>query len=295
MKAIKLIAYSVLALGLSLSAAAALNEDEQHQLDQLVGGASDITQGARVGKATIIASGGALLQGEAACTFSRLLNADTECTTTAVVFPQTGKGIDTIYYEPPEAIGYVNMDDWTEDVNSQIDDIWQGYVEGSKAQSERIGFDVVPLKWVQYPTLNKSANVMTYGILLNFGGEKVINLTAVKFTRSGYVTMQIVTDDAMLAHDNETYDSVTVYAAQTYQPRSGARYADFQDGDRVAAIGAVGVLASVMGVKYSKGWLAGIGGAILLLAKKFWFLLVAVPAAFWAAIKRLFGRGEAPH
>ena len=133
---------------------------------------------------------------------------------------------------------------------------------------------------------------MTYGILLDFGGHEVINLTSVKFTRSGYVVMQVVTDEETLAAGSASFDSVSLYAADTYAPGVGLRYADFQDGDKVAAIGAVGVLASVIGVKHGKGWLAALGGMILVFAKKFWFLLLVIPAAIWGGIKRLAGRGD---
>jgi uncharacterized membrane-anchored protein len=208
------------------------------------------------------------------------------------VFPPEGVGINSIYYSAPEDIGYVNMEDWTDDVKSQIDEIWESYVEGSKAQSERIGYEVVPVKWVLYPTLNKTSKVMTYGILLNFGGENTINLTTVKFTKGGYVTMQVVTNDEMLAANSATYDGASLYASNTYEPDTGFRYADFKDGDKVAAIGAVGVLASVVGVKYSKGTLAAIGAMVLLFAKKLWFLLLIIPAAIWGAIKKLTGRSD---
>lgn len=292
MRRISGILIGVLAFCAAISSAAALTVEEEQQLEQLIGQAADVSGGVEVDGATIGAAGGWILRGEEACTFSRLLNADEVCDTTAIVFPREGEGIDSIYYNTPEEIGHVNMDDWTEDVNSQIDEIWDSYVEGAKAQSERIGYDVVPLRWVLYPTLNKDARVLTYGILLSFGDQEVINLTSVKFTRSGYVVMQVVTDEETLAAGAASFDSVSLYAAATYEPGFGFRYADFKDGDKVAAIGAVGVLASVIGVKHGKGWLAAMGGMILLFAKKAWFLLLAIPAAIWGGIKKLSGRGD---
>jgi uncharacterized membrane-anchored protein len=148
----------------------------------------------------------------------------------------------------------------------------------------------VPLKWVQYPTLNKAAKILTYGVLIDFGGNKTINLTSIKFTRTGYVVMKVVTDDKMLAATSRNYDNASVYAAKTYVPQTGSRYADFQPGDKIAAIGAVGVLASVIGVKHNKGLLAGIAVAVLVFLKKFWFLLLIFPAAIWGGIKKLTGR-----
>lgn len=286
------LAIGAVALCLSLSSAEALTPEEEQQLGDILSRATSASQGVEVAGARIIAEDGALLRGTDACTFSMLLNADEVCDTTAIVFPKDGAGIDSIYYSAPEDIGHVNMDDWTDDVTSQIDDIWESYVDGSKTQSERIGFDVVPLEWVLYPTLNKAAKVMTYGILLDFGGSKVINLVSVKFTRKGYVVMQIVTDEQILSAVDASYDDVSVYASNTYNPAAGWRYADFKEGDKVAAIGAVGVLASVIGVKYSKGWLAGIGAMIALFAKKLWVLLLIIPAAIWGGIKKLVGRNE---
>ncbi len=280
------------ALCATLSSAAALTVEEEQQLDALFSNAADVSNGVKVGGATIAAEGGWILRGEEACTYSRLLNADLACDTEAIVFPPEGIGVDSIYYGAPEDIGHVNMDDWTEDVNAQIDEIWDSYVEGAKAQSERIGYQVTPVKWVLYPTLNKAARVMTYGILLDFGGDQVINLVNVKLTRSGYVVMEVVTNDALLADNSASFDSVSVYAADTYAPGVGLRYADFRDGDKVAAIGAVGVLASVIGVKHGKGWLAAAGGMILVFAKKFWFLLLAIPAVIWGGIKKLTGGGS---
>jgi len=264
----------------------------QAQIDALWEQASESSQGVQVGSATVVAEDGWLLLGEDACAFSRLVNADEICIYSAILFPREGISIDSVYYAAPEDLGHVNMDEWTDDVNSQIDELWEGYVEGAKAQSERIGFDVIPLKWVQYPTLSKTSKVMSYGILIDFGGDKIINLAVVKFTRTGYVVMELVTSDEMLATNSLTFDDVSVYASDTYLPADGSRYADFKVGDKVAAIGAVGVLASVMGVTQKKGTWAAIGAAVLLFAKKLWFLLLLIPAAIWGAVKKLTGRGD---
>ena len=274
--------------------AAALTEAEEQQLTAIIQNAADASAGADIGDATITAQGGGVLQGDDACTFDRLINAEESCAVDAIVFPPEETAIDTIYYLPPAEIGYVDMEEWTEDANNDIDAIWASFVEGAKAQSERIGYQVTPLKWVLYPTLNKDTKVMTYGILLDFGGQQVINLHAIKFTRSGYVEMNIVTGEDMLAATGRSFDDVATYTSATYAPESGFRYADFKDGDKIAAVGAVGVLASVMGVEYTKkGTLAAIGAAILLFAKKAWFLLLAIPAAIIGAVKKLFGRKPA--
>lgn len=289
---------SCLALALTgapaVTPAAAMTEAEQEQLNALFENAADASAGVEVGGATITAEGASMLLGADACAFDRLLNAQETCTTDAIVFPLEGSVVASIYYAPPQEIGHVDMEAWTGDVASQIDEIWQSYVEGSREQSERLGYEVTPVKWVLYPTLDKRAKVMTYGILLNFGGEQVINLQSIKFTRKGYVEMTVVTYEDMLTASPGGFTEVASYAADTYKPGSGFRYADFQDGDKMAAIGALGVLATVMGVNYSnKGPLAALGTAILVFAKKLWFLLLAIPLALWGVVKKMTGRGKA--
>lgn len=293
MNATRILAAAVVLSSLAVAPAQALTEEEQAQLDALGQNVVDASAGAKVGSATVTAQGAVMLEGQDACTYDRLLNAQEDCTVEAILFPPEGVAVDSVYFSPPNEIGYVDMEEWTDDATSQIDEIWESYVEGSKAQSERLGYEVKPVKWVLYPTLNKDTKVMTYGFLLTFNGEPVINLHSVKFTRKGYVEMTVVTYDEMMSAANSSFDDVATYAANTYTPDNGFRYADFKDGDKVAAIGAVGVLATVMGVEYTKkGTLAAIGAAILVFAKKLWFLLIAIPVAIWGGIRRLFGRGK---
>ncbi len=54
--------------------------------------------------------------------------------------------------------------------------------------------------------------------------------------------------------------------------------------------GPVGVLASLVGVKYSKGAIAGIIAALTLLVKKAWFILVVPILWIFGWVKQLFGR-----
>lgn len=64
---------------------------------------------------------------------------------------------------------------------------------------------------------------------------------------------------------------------------------EFRDGDKVAAVGALGVLATLLGVKYGKGALAAIMAIGLVVVKKAWFLIF-IPFLF---IRRLFSRKSA--
>ena len=79
---------------------------------------------------------------------------------------------------------------------------------------------------------------------------------------------------------------IVAAATAAYVPKLGDSYAEFTSGDRVAGYGAVGVLATMLGVKYGKAATAGLIAAALLFLKKAWFLLLL--PLFW--LKNLFRR-----
>ncbi len=73
----------------------------------------------------------------------------------------------------------------------------------------------------------------------------------------------------------------------------GHRYADFKEGDKVAAYGVAGLLATALGVKFGKGLIAGLI-AFLIASKKIIIPVVLVAGAVVLKFgKRLFGRGQA--
>jgi uncharacterized membrane-anchored protein len=75
----------------------------------------------------------------------------------------------------------------------------------------------------------------------------------------------------------------------------GFRYADYVEGDKLAGFG-IGALvaATAVGSKPGKGVIAAIVGAVVLIAKKAWFVVLAGLAAIGAFFKRLFNRGSDP-
>lgn len=197
-------------------------------------------------------------------------------------------GIDTIMFETPNSEGFVKFDDWEDaDRQDEIDAIWNDYVEGSKAQGERLGQSIVPVKWYVYPTLNKEKSYLYYAILLNWDGELIINTKASLFDRQGYVPVHIVPENSELS-EAELQQLVEV-SLVAYEAKTEQAYFDFADGDKVAAVGALGVLAALVGVKYGKAAATGLIAILLLVLKKAWFVLL-IPLVF---LKNLFKKKEA--
>ena len=184
-----------------------------------------------------------------------------------------GEGIDTLVVEKPNSDGYVKLDDWeTGDRDEQIGAIWRELEESAKQQSSRLSQSIVPKEWYVYPTLNKNKSYMYYATLVSWNGEPTINVKASLFDRKGYIAFRIIPVDSTISPVN--LERMVEGTLQSYLSEPNESYFSFQSGDKVAAVGALGVLASLVGVKYGKAAASGLMAALLLIAKKFWFVLL---------------------
>lgn len=190
--------------------------------------------------------------------------------------------IDTLIVDKPVSDGYIELDDWASaDHDEEIETIWTELVEGAKIQSKRVGKEIRPIRWVIYPTVNEQKNILYYAYLLEWDGEPTVNMRATVFDRNGYVAFTLTPAATELLEVNLTKMAEATLGA--YQPKPSLSYADFQEGDKVAAAGAVGVLAALLGVKYGREIAGGLLATILILAKKFWFVLL-VPLAYFGRL-----------
>jgi uncharacterized membrane-anchored protein len=197
-------------------------------------------------------------------------------------------GIDNIMVETPVSDGYVKFDDWDDgDRQKEIEAIWSDYAEGARQQGAALGQRIEPVRWYVYPTLNKEKSYLYYAILLDWDGEMVINAKASLFDRQGYVPISVTPVSTNLS-ETELQELVEV-SLSAYRANSQQSYFDFQDGDKVAAVGAMGVLASLVGVKYGKAAAGGILALALVFLKKAWFVLL-IPLVFLKNL--IFGKKE---
>jgi uncharacterized membrane-anchored protein len=196
--------------------------------------------------------------------------------------------IDNLTVEKPVSDGYVSLADWdSNDRNEEISSIEDSFKESVKAQSERSGQDIRFDGWLVYPQIDKAKNVLYYANILNWAGERTINISVSIFDRQGYVPMKIVPVNANVTSDD--VQKIVTASAAAYKPRAGAAYFDFSSGDKVAGYGALGVLATMLGVKYGGAASAGLIALALLVLKKGAFL-VLLPLVW---LRRLFGRKKA--
>lgn len=195
-----------------------------------------------------------------------------------------GPDIDTLVVNVPVSEGYVELDDWTGDVSSEVDEITKSYKEAITLQSTKLGTKIEFVGWRLYPKVDKSRNIMYFANILNWGGENTLNITVTIFDRYGYVPMKIIPTNADL--DSAGLQRVVDQAVSAYKPRVDTSYFAFESGDKVATYGALSVFAGLLGVKYAKTVGAGVFAIALLFLKKAWFI-VLLPLVW---IGRLFGK-----
>ncbi|WP_158290155.1 DUF2167 domain-containing protein [Ramlibacter sp. WS9] len=122
----------------------------------------------------------------------------------------------------------------------------------------------------QYDAENKRLEWAT--VLHSDGGEKVVNYSTKLLARRGYTTAVLVSDPANFTSDVAEFKA----ALKTVQYVPGESYAEFKQGDKIAAYG-LGALI--------------VGGAAAMATKKgFWAAAAAFFAAFW---KLIIGAGVA--
>lgn len=184
-----------------------------------------------------------------------------------------------------EPVGFVKMDDWDD---LDVDALWESYMEGAQAQSSQMGVQIQPLRWIVEPTLDEATATAYYALEVQFGsGEPIVNMIILDFGRRGYEEMTVVQTSSAF----QSIDAATVARriASAYAFGPDADYSDFRAGDTVAAVGAGGLVAATLGAKFGKGILA----IALVFLKKFWFVLLLIPAAIWRSVSGRGGSAQA--
>ncbi|MCF2905260.1 DUF2167 domain-containing protein [Octadecabacter sp. CECT 8868] len=208
-----------------------------------------------------------------------------DCSHVDVYIEYAEGDLGSVMIEFPDSSGYVEYDDWSsEEREIVIREIEESTRLGIAAQSEQLGIPISFTGWSVYPTLDQEKNILYYAIELDWNGDRTINVDASVFDRRGYVTVSMVPYLAEVTE--EEIRQMIVGVLGQYESFESQSYASFVSGDKVAAIGSVGVLAALAGIQYGKGTSVGIFAAIALFLKKAWFLLLL--PFIW--VKKFFSR-----
>jgi uncharacterized membrane-anchored protein len=202
---------------------------------------------------------------------------------------EMGPDIDTMMVNKPVSEGYVKLDDFVGDKSDDaIQSIGSEFKENLAAQSKRLGAKIEFVGWRVYPTADRQRNLIYYALDTTWNTDPQTSIKAIVLDRYGYMVMEVLPMEDNLGA--QQIKAVLDQAISAYTPKAQASYSNFQSGDKVAAYGGLGVLATVLGVKYGKAATAGFIAVALLLLKKAGFLVVVPFLALGALFKRVFGR-----
>jgi len=234
-------------------------------------------------------SGEGLLLGADAQRYSWLASGTEFPDTEAVLSYDSENANSLVYYEWRDE-GYVNDSDW-EDVDG--DELLKQYRDATEASNdERAGNGFEPMHvvgWLEPPHYDQDTRTVTYAMELNDKDSHWANAVALRLGRAGYTEFTWVGSIDMFQSAGGR-PALLNEALASHAFEEGYRYQDFKDGDKVAAYGIAGLVATALGVKFGKGLLAALI-AFLIAGKKIAIPAVAVfgvgIAKFW---RRLFGR-----
>jgi uncharacterized membrane-anchored protein len=236
-------------------------------------------------------AGKLLLLGSDAERFGWLVSG-VEFPNTEAVMSYDSEDAAAVYYEWRDE-GYVNDSDWAE---VDADELLTQYKEATVASNEeRTKNGFAPMEvvgWLQPPSYDATSRTVTYAMELKDTDSHWANAVALRLGRTGYTEFTWAGSIGLL-QSSGNHPELLRTALNTHEFDEGYRYTDFQEGDKVAAYGIAGLVATALGLKFSKGLIAALI-AFLIAGKK--IIIPAVLLGGFGLVKywrKLFNRGGA--
>ena len=176
--------------------------------------------------------------------------------------------------------GYTKVEDWS-DVSPE--ELIQGLRDANKNEGDGLSY-AQEIQWIYKPSLDKEKNLVNYSYKVVWSDDSIsMESKNIILGRGGHIDQIFVFSDLS---DTKVNADLAKAASSDTTFDAGFSYKDFKAGDKIAAVGIGALVATSLGVKVLKG--AKVTGGILLLLKKFWWVILA-PLAF---IGTLFGGGD---
>jgi uncharacterized membrane-anchored protein len=226
-------------------------------------------------------AGQTLLLGADAERYSWLLSGVEFPATEAVLTYESGNPDSVVYYEWRDE-GYVADSDW-EDVDGEaLLAQYRGSTEASNEERTKNGMQPMHVVgWLEPPHYDKATRTVTYAMELKDDESNWSNAVALRLGRAGYTELTWVGSIDQFKQASGRPELLN-QALAVHSFDAGHRYEDFKDGDKIAAYGVAGLLATALGVKLAKGSLLAILAKIAVPA-------LAVVALAFSRVKQLFG------
>ncbi len=161
------------------------------------------------------------------------------------------------------------------DADALLDSYKEGTAEDNKEKDPSMHLFVDD--WDVKPTYDADTNRLVWSLLAhNAQNEKIINYNMRVLTRTGYISIILVSDPEHLQADRKELEQRVM---STFQVTQGKRYEDFDKStDKKAEYGLTGLVLGGAGLAVAKklGFLA--------VLKKFWIVIVAAIVGVWRLV-----------
>jgi uncharacterized membrane-anchored protein len=188
-----------------------------------------------------------------------------------------------------DASGYVRDDEKSSlDADAILASIRSGTEESNKERRSRGWEEMSVLGWVVPPHYDQRTHNLTWSLSgKSSAGDTSVNQSVRLLGRGGVLRVELVLDPSQLATVVPSFDSII--AGTSFVP--GSRYAEWRDGDKVAAYGLTALIAGGAGAVAMKTGLFGrLGRVLIALGAALWKMLAAAVVGLWAMLKAVFGR-----
>lgn len=190
-------------------------------------------------------------------------------------------------------VGYVSDEDKDEiDAAALLESISEA-TEGANDYRRSNGFEPIHVVgWHEEPHYDEKTNNLLWALeAKNDSGERTINYNVRILGRQGYTSVTLVTDPSTLASDKRQVEQVL----GDFDYKSGQRYAEFREGDKLAGYGLTALVAGGAGAAAVK---LGLFAKLSKLLAKAWKLVLVGFLAVLTAIKKIWsamtGRTKVP-
>lgn len=189
-----------------------------------------------------------------------------------------------------EPMGYVKDDEASQlDAKAILEDIRTGTEEANEVRKEQGVDPIHVVGWAEEPRYDAKSHSMVWAIIGEDQDGKTVNYNTRILGREGVLSLNMVTGLEKLDRDKPAAQKLIRGTAYV----SGQRYEDFKEGDKVAEVGLMALVAGGAAAAAKGGLFAKLGKLLLgffLVFKKGAVLLVV---GLVALIGKLFGRKTA--
>lgn len=186
-------------------------------------------------------------------------------------------------------IGYVDDSDRDSLDADELMSSFKAGIPSGNAERRRLGLEEMDdMSWQEQPFYDPETNNLTWALKLDFPTGSSINYDIRMLGRKGVMEVTLIGDPATYAQAVPTVKNILT----GYQFTTGNKYAEWKQGDKIAAVGLAGLVAGGATIAAAKtGLLAKLG---VLIAKGGKAIIVGIVVFFGAIgsfFKKLLGGG----